>query len=177
MKEADEIVAHNMDNFDLKKLRTRAIELGINFRPKLRTADTLKLSRHYFRFESNRLDDICDYLGIGRKIKTTFSLWKDVMNGNAKALSEMVQYCDYDVVLLENLFKRLDVYTKPETHVGVHEGNKKWSCPCCGNTDVQRVKIDVTPAGTIKNIMECLSCSHEYPISQSDYAKMILKMP
>lgn len=173
IKEADEVVAHNIDRFDIPKLRTRALEQGIMFRPKLRTADTLKWARHYFKFETNKLDDICEYLNIGRKIKTGFGLWKAVCDGDQQALKDMVAYCDQDVVLLENLFKFMQKYVRPETHVGVHEGNRKWSCPSCGNTDVERLKIDVTPAGTIKNIMKCLSCEHEYPISQTDFSKMI----
>jgi len=39
--EADEIVAHNGDRFDIKQLRTRAIQLGLLMYPNYRTNDTL----------------------------------------------------------------------------------------------------------------------------------------
>ena len=102
--QADEIVAHNGDNFDVKWLRTRCIFHRIKFPEKIQTFDTLKKSRKGFKFNSNKLDYIAKYLGVGRKTKTGgFDLWVDVMNGKKKALEEMVNYCKNDVVILHNV--------------------------------------------------------------------------
>ena len=46
--EADEIVGHNIDSFDIKGLRTRCLANGLLMYPTYRTLDTLKKSRQYF---------------------------------------------------------------------------------------------------------------------------------
>ena len=68
IKHADEIVAHNGDKFDIKELRTRAILTGNLMFPIYRTLDTLKKSRQYFRFASNKLDYLGKVLNVGRKL-------------------------------------------------------------------------------------------------------------
>ena len=65
---------------------------------------TLKLSRSKFKFNSNKLDYIAKYLGMGEKIKTEFGLWKDiVLNKDKDAMAKMVKYCQQDVRLLEKV--------------------------------------------------------------------------
>ena len=67
---ADVIVAHNGDKFDLKHLNARLAHHNLAPLPPIRTIDTLKVARKYFRFTSNRLDYLGAYLGVGRKIPT-----------------------------------------------------------------------------------------------------------
>lgn len=171
---ADEIVAHNGDRFDIKKLRTRSIYHRVPMFPKYRSLDTLKKSRSGFSFPSNRLNDIGQFLGVGQKLETGgFSLWKDVMNGNKKALKQMGDYCDQDVVLLEDVFTVLKDYTINNTHVGVIQGGWKYECPNCGNQDAVLYKNNFTAKGTIKRLMECDRCEYHYEISNSDYRRML----
>ena len=175
LHEADLIIAHNGDKFDLKKLRTRALYHGLYMRPKLRTQDTLKDARYYFAFDSNRLDALAKWLGVGAKLQHEgFDMWVKVMQGDKDALKRMVDYCDQDVVVLENVYQALRSYVQPRTHAGVHMKNPKHSCPNCGGVDVEFLEIDVTPAGTIKNVMGCNTCNHEYPINQSSFKNFIL---
>jgi DNA polymerase elongation subunit (family B) len=47
-EEADELVGHNGDKFDLAWIRTRCLFHGIEMFPKYTTLDTLKLSRSQF---------------------------------------------------------------------------------------------------------------------------------
>ena len=105
---ADELVGHNGDKFDLTWIRTRCLLHGISMFPKYVTIDTLKIARQQFRFNSNKLNYIAGFLGIGEKIKTEFGLWKDVLLKNDReALVRMMDYCKKDVVLLEDVFLRL----------------------------------------------------------------------
>ncbi len=110
LNSADEIVTHNGDSFDVKWLRTRCLLHGIEMNPKFKSIDTLKVARKYFRFNSNRLNYLGQYLGVGQKIHTEFSLWKDVMKGDAAALANMVTYCQQDVRLLEQVYNKLKPY-------------------------------------------------------------------
>ncbi len=76
---ANEMVGHNGDKFDLAWIRTRCLFHKIEMFPKYTTIDTLKVARQKFRFNSNRLNYIADFLGIGQKIKTEYSLWKNIL--------------------------------------------------------------------------------------------------
>ena len=148
---ADELVAHNGDRFDIKKVRTRCIYHRIPMFPKYRSLDTLKKSRGSFDFPSNRLDVIARYLGIGAKLEHEgFPMWVKCMQGDEQALKDMLKYCDMDIIVLEDVFLTIQNYIKPNTHAGVHAGNLKHSCPICGNgSKLSLLKNDVTQKGTI----------------------------
>lgn len=167
---ADEIIAHNGDRFDIKKIRTRCIYHRIPMFPKYRTLDTLKKSRSGFAFSSNRLDYIAKFLGVGGKVEHEgFGLWKKCMNNDQEALKNMITYCEGDVVVLEDVFITLKGYTLNNTHVGRHNGEEKYSCPNCGSSNPTHLKNTFTAKGTIKRLMECDSCLYVYEISNSSY--------
>lgn len=110
---ADEVIGHNSKNYDTKWVKARAIYHNIPLTENFKQVDTLSLARTGFRFNSNRLNYIGQYLGLGEKISTTYDLWKKIVLGNdKKALQEMVTYCIQDVNLLEKVYQRLNVYTK-----------------------------------------------------------------
>ena len=160
MNQADECIAHNGDRFDIKKVRTRCIYHRIPMFPKYRTLDTLKKARGNFNFNSNRLDYIARFLGVGAKLEHEgFDMWVKCVQGDKKALKEMVKYCDMDIIVLEDVFHALQSYIKPNTHVGVHNGNLKHSCPTCGSEDTELLKNDVTEKGTISRVVQCGSCN------------------
>jgi hypothetical protein len=175
---ADEIVAHNGDRFDIKKVRTRCIFHRIPMFPKYRSLDTLKKARGSFSFPNNKLDTIAHYLGVGAKLKHDgFPMWVNCMKGDEKALKDMVKYCDMDIVVLEDVFLTMQNYIKPETHAGVHNGNLKYSCPVCGNGHkITLLKNDVTEKGTISRVMECNNCGQVYNISNSSYKNYLMNL-
>lgn len=167
---ADEIIAHNGDRFDIKWVRTRCIFHRIPMFPNYRTLDTLKKAKSGFNFNSNRLDYIAQFLGVGAKVKHSgFDMWKGVMNNEKEALNEMVNYCEGDIIVLEDVFLTMQNYIKPNTHAGVINNNMKYSCPCCSSENIQLVKNNVTAMGTIKRLINCLDCDYNYEISNSSY--------
>jgi uncharacterized protein YprB with RNaseH-like and TPR domain len=171
---ADEVVAHNGDRFDIKWLRTRCLMQGIPFRTYIKSLDTLRKVKSMFNFQSNKLDYIASVLGFGHKLPTGMKLWDDIILHKSKeAMTKMVEYCDHDVVLLEDVYNKLKDYIKPNTHVGVHKGKGKHSCPQCGTEDVKYIKNTVTAAGTIKRHMECKECSTDYVIPNTAFKKFI----
>lgn len=148
--QADEIVFHNGSRFDFPWVRTRALFHGLPPIPDVREVDTLRWARSKFYFNSNKLDYIAKYLGIGGKLKTEFGLWKDVvLNKDTAALKRMSEYCANDVLLLEKVWARLYQLIAPKTHVGVLAGSDKWTNPRTGSTNVSVSKTKVSAAGTI----------------------------
>lgn len=173
MLEADEVVGHNGDRFDIKWFKTRCLYHGITKMPDIKSIDTLKIARKEFKFNSNRLDYIAKFLGFEGKIKTTFDLWKQVMANDKQALKDMITYCKGDVVVLEKVYNKLEGYTKAKTHVGVLNGHSKCSCPKCGSNNTVLRKTRVSAAGTISKQLQCKDCKSYFTISKTEYDKSI----
>lgn len=156
---ATELVGHNGDKFDLAWVRTRCLFHGIPMFPRYTTIDTLKIARSTFKFNSNKLNYIADYLGFGQKIKTTFGLWKDiVLNKDKKAMDDMIKYCKKDVILLEKVFTALYKHTENKTHYGVIFGGDRGTCPECGSDELLRSNVRVMASGIRKIQYKCKTC-------------------
>lgn len=177
--EADEIVAHNGDRYDIKEIRTRAIQEGVLMFPKYRTFDTLKKSRKYFNFHSNKLDYLGEVLNLGRKLDHEgIDLWLKVCDKDKDALDRMVKYCEQDVILLEDVFHALSPYVDHNTNHAVHIGGygDKWKCPNCTSSEVSLCHTDTTPMGYIKRHMKCDKCKKQYHVSNKTYLNYLTRI-
>jgi len=174
--EADEIIAHNGDNFDLKELRTRAINHGEFMYPTYKTLDTLKKSRQYFRFPSNKLDYIGKFLNVGEKMHHEgIQMWIDITEDKCPdALAKMVKYCEQDVILLEDVYTCMSPYIYHNTNFAVLHGKDKWNCPECTSDDVNMYHTYTTPMGVIRRNMRCSVCKKQYRISNKTYTNMLV---
>lgn len=174
LNEADEIVAHNGDRFDIKWIRTRALFHKIPMKSKYRSLDTLKKSKSAFNFPNNRLDTIAQFLGVGAKVEHDgMKMWDAVQDGDKYYLDEMVKYCDGDIVVLRDVYLAMQPYIKNNTHTGVHNGKLKCSCPNCSSEDILLLKNAFTALGTIKREIECNSCGYVYETSNSAWRNYI----
>jgi len=133
----DIIVAHNGDRFDTKKFNTRAIKYGLEPVPFIPSVDTLREAKRYFKFTSNRLDYLGEFLGVGRKIETTRGLWLRVLNGDIEAAKEMAKYNIGDVELLERVYLKLRPHMRTHPNLNLLQGTDH-ACPNCGSGDIQR---------------------------------------
>jgi hypothetical protein len=132
--EADVIVAHNGDQFDIKVVVGRFILHNMTPPSPFKTVDTKKVTKEVARYNSNSLDDLCSLLGFGHKIKTDFDLWEGCINGDMKSWNKMLKYNKLDVLLLEKLYLKLLPFAK------THPNLTFWTrgeCPKCGGHDVQ----------------------------------------
>lgn len=106
--EADIVVAHNGIAFDTRKAQARMLFHGFDPPTPFMEVDTLKVARRHFAFTSNKLGDLCDTLGIGRKLETGgFNTWLGCMRNDPKAWAKMKRYNRNDVVILEQLYLKL----------------------------------------------------------------------
>lgn len=138
VKEADAIIAHNLDRFDLKVLNGRLLYHGLDPLPPVVQIDTLKLAKGSFKVAFNRLDYLGEFLGVGRKIKTDFDLWKGAYMGDEDALREMTVYNEQDVILLEAVFNKIKPYVKNLPRLVDPSTQNELACPSCGSTKLQR---------------------------------------
>lgn len=173
LESADQIVGHNSDNFDIKWLRGRCLYHRIPMFPDFNTVDTLKLSRT-MNLNSRRLDYLGRYLKLGHKLETGgLDLWIDIVErNNPDSMNLMVRYCKQDVNLLQKVYTELQPYCKPKTHIGVHIGNGKHTCPNCGSDHSRSKGRVISALGTIKHRRACSDCGQNYYISDSLYKKL-----
>ena len=173
--EADEIVGHNIDNFDIKTLRANCVKYGVLMFPTYRTLDTLKKSRQYFRFASNKLDYIGKYLNVGKKTEHEgFKLWEKCIDNKCnKSIEKMIDYCKNDVILTEDAYSVISPYIYHNTNFAVLKGEHKWNCPECAGKDVEMYKTYTTAMGVIRRNMKCSSCKKQYRISNKTYMAML----
>ena len=168
--EADELVAHNCDRFDIKWINTRLIANGLPPMPIWKTVDTLKVAKKHFNFNSNKLDYLAKLLLGEGKIHTDFGMWKDITLDNcAKSMRKMVKYAKKDVELLERVWKKLEPFHAVKTHVGAHMDGEKWTCPWTGSENVKRFQRRTTARGTVQHEMISLENEGHYTINDTAY--------
>lgn len=133
--EADILVAHNGDRFDVKKINTRFLHHGLTPPSPYKTVDTLKVAKNSFSFTSNRLDSLGQILGVGRKQETGgMDLWMRCLNGDRRAFKDMFEYNKQDVRLLEEVYYKLRPWCHNHPNLGVYNEEEEPQCPKCGST-------------------------------------------
>jgi DNA polymerase elongation subunit (family B) len=156
--QADIIVHHNGDKFDIKKLNTRLIYHRLPPLPvKLTTVDTLKEARHSFAFSSNRLDYLGKYLGVGQKVKTDDELWGRILDGEVSAIEEMLEYNKGDVRLLEDVYKIMRPYIRHPNTAAIAANDSDLCCVDCQSTNLEYRGYNTNKVGTRRRF-QCLNC-------------------
>ena len=153
--EADIIVAHNGDKFDIKKSNSRFIVHELKPPSPYKTVDTLRIARQKFAFNSNKLDDLGRELNLGRKIPHTgFHLWRGCMEGKQSAWRVMKKYNSHDVVLLEQVYITLRAWAN--THPNLNLLSNKNTCPvCAGRVEKRGFSITKTK---VNQRFHCTKC-------------------
>lgn len=156
MDEADIIVAHNGDRFDIKKTNARFIINGMGPPSPCKTIDTLKIARASFGFDSNKLNDLAKYLKIGGKIPHTgMHLWLGCMNGDPASWKVMRKYNKHDVSLLEQVYLKIRPWAK--NHPNLNTFSHSIACPTCQSENTQRRGEDRTLKRTYQRY-HCQDC-------------------
>jgi DNA polymerase III epsilon subunit-like protein len=176
IREADVVVAHFGNFFDIPMLNNRLLLLDQEPLGPVRSIDTKALAARSFRLASNKLDYIAQALGIGSKIKTDFDLWVDCYHGDARALAKMYRYNRKDVTLLEEVYGRLKPYVKGLPRLVDAEYQDERVCPSCGADALTKRGLYRTNASTFQKWVcgECGRCSRS---RQADKTKKLLNVP
>lgn len=155
LSEADVIVAHNGDKFDIRFVETRMIMHGLPPLPPIASIDTLKVARKRFLFNANKLDYLGKVLGVGRKKSTGGgALWLDILAGKEEAIKKMVSYNKQDVKLLEKVYLKLLPYIDGPLLKLTGEVD---ACPRCGEKRLQSRGVHRTVSRVYQR-MHCQGC-------------------
>jgi DNA polymerase elongation subunit (family B) len=159
VNEADIVIAHNGEKFDMPKLNSRFIINGLNPPLPYQQIDTLKHIRRQFGFTSNKLDYVNKLLNLERKKETNFELWERCMKGNANALSEMEAYNVQDVCILEETYLLIRAWIKPHPNMGLFIlDEKEHRCPNCGSNDLNAEGKMYYTSTNAYELMRCSNC-------------------
>lgn len=156
--EADIVIAHNGDRFDIKKMNAKFAEHGMGPPSLYKSIDTLKIARKKFGFLSNKLDDLGTSLRLGNKVTHTgYKLWSDCMAGDKKAWRLMKKYVKQDVDLLYSLYEELLPWIDHHPNIALYS-QKPDACPKCGEVGYLRKRgIRTTQSGS-KQQWRCDKC-------------------
>lgn len=154
--EADVIIAHNGNSFDLRMCNAAFARHGMKPPAPYKTIDTLTVARNKFRFNSNKLNDLGVTLGVGAKVETGgFKLWLGCLSGDKKSWKLMKEYNGQDVVLLKEVYLKLRPWMTNHPNFNLLRGVS--CCPTCQSNKIQSRGYGQTKT-TIYNRYHCQSC-------------------
>ena len=157
LDQADIAVGHNVMDFDDKVANTDF--LVHDMKPTLphKCVDTLKILRSKFALSSNKLDDACARLKIGRKVKHPgFEMWLGCLAGDKKSWALMRKYNAMDVVLLEKLYLRIRAWHTGHPNM-LPSSTALFACKTCKSTNLQGRGWTRTKLGE-KQRFQCNDC-------------------
>jgi hypothetical protein len=108
--EADVLIGHNLDRFDLRKIMHSA----------------------------HNLDYLNSIFSLRMKEDTDYQLWIDCEEGDKEALAYMLHYCESDVLALEDLYLKLRPYMTSHPNLGLYVDDEDPMCPHCYSKEIIR---------------------------------------
>lgn len=105
--DADIIVTWNGKLFDIPMLNARMMFYGLDPLPNIKHIDLLYQSKK-LRFRGNRLENVSkDFRTRSKKYDVPAWRWLQAAEGQEHALDLIVRHCQFDVLLTEEMLRRL----------------------------------------------------------------------
>ena len=160
VNEADIVIAHNGQKFDMPKLNSRFIINKLHPPLPYQQIDTLLHIRRQFGFTSNKLDYVNKLLNLPRKKENSgMPLWIGCCNGDTKCLKEMLDYNIEDVRILEETYLRIRAWIKPHPNMGLFILDETESrCPSCGSNDLSSEGKEYKTTANSYEQFRCNNC-------------------
>lgn len=153
----DVIVTFNGKKFDVKKLNTRAIYWGLPPVVIPKHIDLMQDAKRMFKFPSNSMQNISQYLGQDGKISTGGTrLWQRCAEYEDyetcdEALQEMLDYNLQDITATRDLHRQFMGWSKNTPNIATItkqvqgldlKTNHSLLCVHCGSDDVSEIMVD-----------------------------------
>lgn len=163
LDEADIVITQNGKAFDQKKLNARFIINGFQPPSSFRHIDVKQLASKHFGFTSNKLEYMTDKINKKyKKLKhekfSGFELWRECLKGNLAAWREMEKYNKYDVLALEELYKKIIPWDS-SINFNVYRDQHSPIC-VCGVKDFYKNGHRFTETGKFQRF-RCGNCGRE----------------
>ena len=159
--EADILIGHNIDKFDIPIVNTRCLIAGIDPPSPFTTVDTLKVAKKSFRFPDNKLQSMSEGLSLDGKLHTDFDLWRGCMIGTAKSrknyIQDMLTYNIQDVILQEEVYLEVLPWIKSHPNLALYVKGTERRCTNCNSTNLEKDGYYYTSLGKFKTY-KCIEC-------------------
>ena len=156
VNQADIVVGHNSQSFDMRALNTGWRDLGIQPPAPYKNIDTLRTAQSVFGDESRTLDALTRRLGIAHKTDR-YDVDRQACAGHKPSQRRIRSYNCGDVVASTELYWAFLPWTKNHPHVAPMLGLDHLVCGRCGSDDVERDGT-YSPAVYIYNRYRCNTC-------------------
>lgn len=155
MMEADFVVAHNGDKFDIPWILSRAIKFGLPPLNPTKFIDTLKFAKKHLRLPSNSLKSIAAYYDLRPKLDNAgFPLWRSCMEGDAQAFLDMETYNVGDLDTLEDVYLLFRPYMRNHPNAALYFQDDYARCSRCGSTNLHEEEThyhtSISSFGTVR---------------------------
>ena len=175
---ADLVIGVNQDKFDNRWINARAIQYGLHVNTLVRSSDIQKEAKRLMRLPSYSLSKLCEFFDVTKKLSNEGNImWEKIQQGTPEEqveyMEKMIEYNVGDIISTEEVYMKMRRYMSHKTHIGVLNGEEKYTCPLCGTSDVQLDKTTVTPAGTVQRIMKCNHDEKRYKITNKQYMEFL----
>lgn len=173
LNEADVVITQNGKSFDQKKLNARFVMNGFQPPSTYKHIDTKQIASRHFGFTSNKLEYMTDKLCVKYKKQkhakfSGFDLWKECLGGNLEAWNEMEKYNRYDVLSLEELYRKLIPWDN-SVNFNLYHDSEDNVCKC-GSKDFIKNGFYYTSAAKYQK-HKCKSCGSEVRDKQNLFTK------
>jgi hypothetical protein len=160
LNEADIVIAHNGQKFDIPKINTRFLIHGLMPPLPYMQIDTLLHIRKNFGFSSNKLDYVNQLLNLPRKVENEgMPLWIKCLNGDQDALDTMEEYNVGDVRILEDTYLRIRPFIRPHPNMGLFIlDTEQERCPTCGSNDLVEMGKQYHTTANVYETTRCNNC-------------------
>lgn len=160
LDQADAVVHYNGTKFDIPTLNKEFILAEMLPPSPYKQIDLLKVARQRFRFPSNKLDYVAKALGFDGKVSHWgHELWVRCMNHDEEAWQVMEEYNKQDVVLLEQVYKRMLPWITNHPNHALYGDTLATvpTCPNCGGSHLNKKGLSYTKAGIYQRY-RCVDC-------------------
>lgn len=140
LDEADIVVAHNGDKFDVPNMNTRFIVNNLPPTSPYQTIDTCSIAKKQFGFSHNNLNALARVFGFKSKMETNFQLWKSCVDGDEVALQRMEKYNRHDVELLEEVYMKIRPWIHSHPNIGLYTEATEPICSNCGSRNITKTE-------------------------------------
>lgn len=163
LDEADIVVAHNGQKFDVPLIMGRGVVHNLTPPSPFFIVDTLLVARQKLRLPSNSLQQLAEQFDLaikkgGHKKFPGFELWLQCLKGNEEAWEEMRVYNVDDILVLEELYLRLLPYMTNHPNVVRETDGEEIACPKCGSKNIQWRGYYYSRAGICYRRFRCMDC-------------------
>ena len=141
LDEADVVIGQNIRRFDMRKIRARAVALGLKPFKEPKVIDTMEMAKGVGAFTSNKLEYLSERLTNTPKLKHANypgkELWLALLRNEPAAWKECEAYNKRDVVATENVYLVLRPWAPRLPNLAQFYDDEHTRCPRCGSVNLQ----------------------------------------